>query len=420
MSTSAGHDEATGRIEALLSWAEPRGIKLNGIAPKPLPGRGIGIIATRDIKVGEEVLHVPAASLRTIANTPERIKGPLKGASVHAILACALHFDLASSSPSSPSPENRDFVPWRDVFPSERDVRSSLPLCWDARLQSLLPHTAAGLLAKQRAKFEADLAAVQAAFPSPSPSLSSGTGPAGAVGIGRQAYLYAWLLVNTRTFYHTTPATERGKTRREDRMALQPVADLLNHSPTRGCGVSYDARGFRITARADHVPGDEVFIQYGPHGNDFLLTEYGFVLGGEAGANPFDEACLDEHVLPRLGAAEARMLRREGFHGGYMLDAETTACYRTQVALRCALLPEPRWRDFLDGLRPEDEDQAEVDALLHGPVLGGLEAGVHEALARVDAMGARTVDEASRALLRERWLQIKQLVVLARHRAASS
>lgn len=363
---------------------------------------------------------MPAASLRTIANTPERIKAPLKGASVHAILACALHFDLTSSSSH---PENRDFVPWRDVFPSERDVRSSLPLCWDARLQSLLPHTAAGLLAKQRAKFEADLAAVQAAFPSsPSSSPGSGSDPSPAVGGGagieREAYLYAWLLVNTRTFYHTTPATERGKTRREDRMALQPVADLLNHSPTRGCGVFYDARGFRITARAAHAPGDEVFIQYGPHGNDFLLTEYGFVLG--EGANPFDEACLDEHVLPRLRAAEARLLRREGFHGGYMLDAETSACYRTQVALRCALLPETRWRDFLDGLRPEEEDQAEVDDLLHGPVLGGLEAGVHEALARVDALGARAVDGDSRALLRERWLQIKQLIVLARHRAESS
>jgi hypothetical protein len=37
--------------EALLEWAEPLGVTLNGIIPKRLPGRGVGVVATRDIKV---------------------------------------------------------------------------------------------------------------------------------------------------------------------------------------------------------------------------------------------------------------------------------------------------------------------------------------------------------------------------------
>ena len=38
-------------IEKLLDWATARGVVLDGIGPKPLPGRGIGIVATRELKV---------------------------------------------------------------------------------------------------------------------------------------------------------------------------------------------------------------------------------------------------------------------------------------------------------------------------------------------------------------------------------
>jgi hypothetical protein len=38
-------------LERLLDWAQTKGVTLNGIGPKLLPGRGIGIVATRDLKV---------------------------------------------------------------------------------------------------------------------------------------------------------------------------------------------------------------------------------------------------------------------------------------------------------------------------------------------------------------------------------
>ena len=37
--------------EQLLQWAEAKGVKLDGIAPQRLPGRGMGIVATRSIQV---------------------------------------------------------------------------------------------------------------------------------------------------------------------------------------------------------------------------------------------------------------------------------------------------------------------------------------------------------------------------------
>lgn len=38
-------------ISALLDWASRGGAILNGVAPKRLAGRGIGIICTRKIRV---------------------------------------------------------------------------------------------------------------------------------------------------------------------------------------------------------------------------------------------------------------------------------------------------------------------------------------------------------------------------------
>lgn len=39
--------------EAFLPWAEGKGVKLKGIEPRILPGRGIGVVATRDIRVSD-------------------------------------------------------------------------------------------------------------------------------------------------------------------------------------------------------------------------------------------------------------------------------------------------------------------------------------------------------------------------------
>jgi hypothetical protein len=38
-------------IEELVNWATSRGVKLNGIVPQRILGRGTGIIAIRDIEV---------------------------------------------------------------------------------------------------------------------------------------------------------------------------------------------------------------------------------------------------------------------------------------------------------------------------------------------------------------------------------
>lgn len=169
--------------------------------------------------------------------------------------------------------------------------------------------------------------------------------------------MYAWALVNTRTFYYETPSSDTRKLHRDDRIALQPVADLLNHTsnPADGCKVSFDTEGCTVRASREYSPGDEVYICYGNHGNDFLLTEYGFILE----ENIWDEVCIDDAILPVLSARQKELLEEVGFLGNYMLD-KNGVCYRMQVALRLVCLPLSEWRRFLDGEGGDEEAQQEV------------------------------------------------------------
>ncbi|PNY23577.1 Ribosomal lysine N-methyltransferase set11, partial [Tolypocladium capitatum] len=327
----------------------------------------------------EDVLTVPSSLLRSLGTTPRPTVRRLKGATVHAILAVSLCLET--------SPE---FDVWRAVLPSRHHLAACMPICWPAELQALLPPTARAHLAKQQAKFDADWALVAAAYPH----------------VPRDDFLYAWILVNSRTFYHTTPQTKR-RLPKDDHMALQPVADLFNHSPDGCCSVAFDQADFTITTTRAHAPGDELFIRYGPHSNDFLLVEYGFTMG--RGSNPWDETCLDPYLCPAFSAPQRRRLADAGFWEGYMLDART-ACYRSQTALRMLCVTPRQWQAALDGARDEDRDEDAIDAELI-KVLRRYEEDIRGRMADVDRTDAGTED--MRSSLRSRWVQIQDLVVTA-------
>ncbi|OPB38579.1 hypothetical protein A0O28_0016850 [Trichoderma guizhouense] len=374
-------------IEQLLEWSTSIGIELNGIHPKALHGRGIGIVATRHLEADQVILKVPISALRTLSNTPKDITKKLSGATVHSILAVSLCLS-----------DGTGIDKWTPVFPSRRDIASSLPICWPAKLRSLLPPGAKALLAAQQDKFNKDWVLVTAAYPK----------------LNKDDYLYSWLLINTRTFYHTDRNTE--KLPRDDRMALQPVADLFNHTPEGYCVAAFDDKFFTFTTTRTHQPGEEVFIRYGPHANDKLLVEYGFTL--PSSVNPWDETCLDSYICPSLSSDQRHHLEAVGFWGKYMLDGQT-ACYRTYVALRMLCLPLNRWQDILDGTRDEDEDSVIIDAALL-KVLTKYDADVTSALEQLEQLEASSVgDEEMRGILTDRWLQIKHLVTAGKSRIES-
>ncbi|KAK8074943.1 Ribosomal lysine N-methyltransferase s.t1.c11 [Apiospora hydei] len=426
--------------EQLLQWAEAKGVKLDGIAPQRLPGRGMGIVATRSIQPDEILLEVPARCLRSIETVPKALSRRLpRDISVHGLLAADLALDASDT-----------YAAWNAVCPTPADF-ASMPIHWPPALQELLPGPARVLLARQQAKIERDWAAASKLFLSPStPSASYSSSPSssaldvvvnGVNGGGgdddtnnivktndkeeegkaeavddananllKQKFVHAWLLVNTRTFYHESPRLRRRA--KEDRMVLQPVADLFNHAGSRTgwCHVAFDAASFTVRADRPYSAGDEVRICYGRHGGDLLLVEYGFVLGGDSDdddnsnnndcleENCWDEVGLDDVLLPRLSDSAKDKLSEVGFLGGYVLDAGTV-CYRTQVALRalCCLQTgrEEEWRRFLeDGEDADAARQGEVDGVFVGMLEEYRAQTIGKTLAKVAAMEEEEDDAA--------------------------
>ncbi|KAI2610466.1 SET domain-containing protein [Hypoxylon sp. NC1633] len=372
------HDE-------LLAWATEQGVKLNGIAPKRIPGRGIGLVTTRAIKPNETVLEVPTPCLRTTSTVRKSITRHLpKALSVHGLLAADLALDAS-----------RKYAPWNAVCPTPADL-SGMPLVWEPALCTRLPAAARALLAKQDAKLRRDWAAVSAAF----------------AHLPEDRYRYAWQLVNTRTFYYASAMLARRARSRDDHMCLQPVADLFNHTDA-GCDVAFDVNGFAVRAERAYGRGEELGICYGRHSGDFLLVEYGFVM--RADENCWDEVLLDDVLVPRLSAAQREKLEEVGFLGKYVLDCETV-CHRTQVAVRLLCCRAGEWRRFVDGVDDGERSQRQVDRIVL-ELLQELRRNAEMTIVEVKALDIGEEQEQGqgqralqRGMLVERWRQIQCLV----------
>ncbi|KAL2887624.1 Ribosomal N-lysine methyltransferase 2 [Ceratocystis lukuohia] len=362
--------------DRLLELAAQNGIKLNGISPQKIFQSGTGMVAQRLIKPHEVILTVPTCTFRSRDTVAASIKAALPADfSAHGMLAAEILLD-----------QTDDFAVWRGVFPSRADFESCSALLWDASLQELLPAVSRSRLDVQKTAFTKDWEVVHDAFPE----------------ISESEYRYAWLLVNTRGFYNNSPRMKRYP--HKDRLALQPVVDLLNHAGT-GCNVNFGALAFTVKADRMYMAGEEVFLSYGAHSNDFLLAEYGFVLD----ENPWDEICLDEVLCPLFTAAQRKTLKESNFWAKYMADPKTPGCYRTQVALRLLILSSARWERVVSGLDEAEDVQPQINGILN-EALRKYQSITNKTQQRLGTLQSGTSGQKS--LLAKRWTQIEGMVAL--------
>ncbi|KAJ2897090.1 hypothetical protein MKZ38_005000 [Zalerion maritima] len=340
----------------LTRWAKERGVLYTGIRVQVTDGQGTGIIAARAIEPGEIILTVPAQAVHCLDTVDPIIALTLKHhASIQGILAADVMLGKASK-----------YTSWKAVLPSEESLHTSIPMMWPEALQALLPTAAKSLLYKQQDKVRRDWGGVSSAFP----------------GAERNEYLCHWFLVGTRTFYWETPSTKNLS--HDDQLALLPVADMFNHADV-GCSVAFSAEeGYDITTKRAYQTGEEVYTSYGEHSNDFLLTEYGFVLQD----NRWDEVCLDDIIIPAL-------------------NAETSGCFKTQVALRLLASKSDVWQEFLTSGDRQGPSQSETDALL-AQFLNNFSSRIQETLKQIEELGSG--QKAQRDLLTRRWKQIGTIV----------
>ncbi|PVI06502.1 SET domain-containing protein [Periconia macrospinosa] len=339
-----------------IEWAESQGVKINGVAPAQFVDRGMGIVAAKDLKKGDCLVHVSNTTLVTVAhNSIYKMKFPAS-ITVHARLAT--YFSLLAADEKSP------YKLWQDVWPTEEDFKSILPLYWSKELQKLLPPDATNLLAKQKVNIEKDYQSITKLFPS----------------ISRSVFTYNWVAVNTRCFYFDYPdlpsasprlPKKRANLTAEDCYALCPFLDYFNHAST-GCNPTANAKGYSVHADRDYKAGEEVYVTYGSHSNDFLLAEYGFILSSPSTtpqndtSNTHDNIPLDHLIVPHLSPSQVETLKTDGFYGTYTLwnTIPPAVCHRTQGVVRLLTLPERRYSAFVGGTDEGGADQARVDRFL--------------------------------------------------------
>lgn len=188
-------------------------------------------------------------------------------------------------------------------------------------------------------------------------------------------------------------------------MALNPFADYFNHSSPPTCTATYSSAGFEIGAVRSAKKGEEVYISYGAHSNDFLLTEYGFVMD----ENENDSVSLDDVVMAKLvEGGKEEQVKDAGFWGKYTLDKEGV-CYRTQVALRSLIMTERRWERFVSGADEGRDEEGKYVELLQG-ILLELQDSVTETIYELNKL--ETDEKEARGTLVRRW---KQIIGLLNH-----
>lgn len=175
-------------------------------------------------------------------------------------------------------------------------------------------------------------------------------------------YTWAWCIVNTRCFYYVAPgALPPAPADVDEAMVCVPAIDLFNHTSTGGCEVSYDAEGFSVRANRDYAAGEEVVTNYGSHGEDVLMVEYGFLLGGAA--NVCDGVGLDGLVAATLARSENKgceaALADHGYLGEYTLRRDGV-CWRTEVAAGCVVMERRDWEMFVRGRWTDEEDETNL------------------------------------------------------------
>lgn len=189
------------------------------------------------------------------------------------------------------------------------------PVCLEPEVVDLLPGPLKVKAEEQRARVQDLFASSRGFFSTLQPLFAESVDSV----FSYRAFLWAWCTVNTRAVYLRSRRQEC-LSAEPDTCALAPFLDLLNHSPhvQVKAGFNEKTRCYEIRTASRCRKHQEVFICYGPHDNQRLLLEYGFV----SSQNP--HACVPvsgERLIKYLPPTEKQVhkkiaiLKDHGFTG---------------------------------------------------------------------------------------------------------
>lgn len=220
--------------EVFTQWAKDRGVQIGSVKPAQITGRGVGLVATANIKKDEKLIFVPEKAMF------KPVKSYTGGNMSH---KASPHVQLALSIMMECEKPESSYNVWRSTWPTPQDFEASMPLFWSDELRDLLPPSVQQPLDRQFDDWKKD-AEFGKAVAHDSASVEQD-----------DAMKYYWAIVNSRSFHFKPPGAKPGF------MVLCPFIDYMNHGPSgTGVNVRQTAKGYEVTANRDYGMSSQFFV----------------------------------------------------------------------------------------------------------------------------------------------------------------
>lgn len=207
--------------------------------------------------------------------------------------------------------------PFIELLPTMNDFKTS-PFIWKVLKEEeylrYLPASTTNHANKMYDKFEADFDKVT--------ELLSKFG----VSIPIESFLLKWMCVNSRCLYMEIPESKSI----EGNFTMAPYVDFINHSSTDQCVLKIDRTGFYVKTPVNkkYETDGELYLSYGPHSNEFLLCEYGFMLP----ENQWNDIDISKEVINLLTVEQIEFLKENNYFNDYTISLNDIS-FRTEIAL---------------------------------------------------------------------------------------
>ena len=206
--------------------------------------------------------------------------------------------------------------PFLDMLPSMDDF-SLMPIHWSDEICKLAPDSTQKSNLKVRARFEGDYKVI-------CDLIQTKTEIDVTTLLPKQEVLLSWLCINSRCLYMDLPTSKNAA----DNFTMAPYVDFMNHSCDDHCTLKIDGKGFQVLTTSSYNVDDQIFLSYGPHCNDFLLSEYGFIIPD----NKWNDLDVSKYIIPLLKPEQVEFLQENDYYDNYTMTKDDIS-FRTQVAL---------------------------------------------------------------------------------------
>ncbi|KAM4795055.1 SET domain-containing protein 4 [Rhinophrynus dorsalis] len=268
----------------LRRWLKERGFQDSHLKTAEFADTGRGLMAIRHLQPGELIISLPEKCLITTEIVLQSYLGKyIRGWTPPISPLLALSTFLITEKHAG---DRSQWKPYLDVLPGTY----SCPVYWEPEVVNLLPEPVKQKALEQQMEVHELYKSSLPFFNSLQPLFNERADSVLTYG----ALRWAWCTVNTRTVYKKHAQRDCLSTQ-SDVYALAPYLDLLNHSPRVKVEAAFNekSRCYEIKTNGRCRKYDQVFICYGPHDNQRLLLEYGFV----ADKNPHKTVYVTKEVI---------------------------------------------------------------------------------------------------------------------------